>query len=82
MSDRATKVGLVDELENPINDLNPIPVAGFNSLVTEPFNSATVNSKNANGDPTQITYKFGATTVAVLTITYDGDGDLQSITKV
>ena len=52
------------------------------SLVTEEFDSVVITSKNADGCPTGIEYSFGGTLVATLTLTYDADGDLQSVTRV
>jgi hypothetical protein len=53
-------------------------------LVTQPFDYVVVVTKNAAGDPTQVVYKSGGAggvTVATLNITYDVDGDFQSVTS-
>ena len=36
---------------------------------------------NADGNPATITYKLGGATVAILTFTYDGNGNCTSIVR-
>lgn len=48
------------------------------------FDTIQVTAVNANNDPTTILYKTGGlagSTVATLTIAYDGSGDFQSVVK-
>jgi len=52
------------------------------SLVTEEFDSVVITSKNADGCPTGIEYSLAGVLVATLTLTYDVDGDLQSVSRV
>ena len=62
----------------------PWPVRDEAKLVPEIFDYIEILSKNANGDPTSVVYRTGGSggiPVATLTITYDGDGDVQSVAR-
>lgn len=68
------------------NGGSPIPVSGTvnigNMLVTVPFDYISLQPTGTN--PTTIIYKLGGasgTTVATLTLTYDANGNAQTITK-
>lgn len=55
-------------------------VAGF---LTEPYDYMDVTSINAAGDPLIIVYKSGGaagTTVRTLTLTYDANGNVDTVT--
>ena len=59
-------------------------VAEVNKLVPTQFDYIEVTSKNAEGCPTEVEYKTGGSggiVVATLTITYDVDGDLESVAR-
>lgn len=56
-------------------------VSTMNQLVPENFNGVFITSKNGNGDPLIVQYKQGLTIVATLTLSYDIDGDLESVVK-
>lgn len=56
-----------------------LDIMPVNSLVKKVFDNITITAKNANGDPLTVLYKLGMTTVATLSLTYDSDGDLQSV---
>ncbi|MDW8348101.1 MAG: hypothetical protein RML94_14155 [Bacteroidia bacterium] len=56
-----------------------IDIMPINALIKKVFDNITITAKNANGDPLTILYKLGMTTVATLSLTYDSDGDLQSV---
>lgn len=56
-------------------------LGGQGKLVTEDFDSVSVTSKNAEGCPLIVEYRLGTDLVATVTITYDVDGDLQSVSK-
>lgn len=48
------------------------------------YDTIQVTAVNANNDPTTVLYKSGGlsgSTVATLTIAYDGSGDFQSVVK-
>lgn len=62
----------------------PWLVAEVNKLVPKQYDYIEVLTKNVNGDPTSVQYKtggIGGTLVATLTIVYDVDGDLLSVTR-
>lgn len=62
----------------------PWPVRDEAKLVPEVYNYIEITSKNANGDPLTVEYKTGGAggvLVATLTITYDVDGDVQSVLR-
>lgn len=50
-------------------------------LITDPFDFIEIVSKNDDGEPTQIVYKFSGATVATIDIVYDSDGDIKTVTK-
>lgn len=53
-------------------------------LVTDPYDYVSVGNFTANDDPQTIIYKTGGaggTTVATLTLVYDGSNRLTSVTK-
>lgn len=88
-----TNTKLSDENGDPINSDNPLPVSKFNSLVTEPFDyvaltyieSATGETANGENEIETATYKNGGasgTTVAVITLTYNSNNKIESVTKV
>lgn len=53
----------------------------LNVLVPMPWDEIDIVSKNAFGEPTLVDYKKAGTTVATVTLTYDGDGDLRSVVR-
>jgi hypothetical protein len=62
----------------------PLQVRAMNELIPAIHDYVSITSKNANGDPLIIVYKTGGasgTTVATLTLTYDVDGDLSTVTR-
>ena len=63
-------------------DVNVIsPTGDKYKLVPVEFDEIDVTAKNSNGDPTTVVYKSAASTVATLTISYDSDGDFQSVVR-
>lgn len=54
---------------------------GLSSLVPFSYDQVAITSKNANGDPLIVLYKKSSVTIATLTLTYDGDGDLTNVTR-
>jgi len=49
--------------------------------IDKTYTSLKVDTKNDDGNPTQITIKNGLTTVRTLTISYDADGDFEELVK-
>ena len=67
---------LVDELATQTEIQ---PTSNVASVVKVPWDNFQVTAKNGAGCPTSTEYKLGSTLVATVTITYDVDGDLQSL---
>ena len=67
---------LVDELATKTEIQ---PTSNVASVVKAPWDNFQVTAKNGAGCPTSTEYKLGSTLVATVTITYDVDGDLQSL---
>lgn len=57
-----------------------IPVTNNVGFFTKPYNSVSVLTKSECGNPTTIKSTYSGTDVQLLTIVYDADGDLQSVT--
>jgi len=75
------KVGLdVHIIKDSSLDGSPAPVSAGN-IITEEFDSVAVTAKNSDGCPTTVEYSLAGDLIATLTITYDVDGDLQSVTR-
>ena len=49
--------------------------------IDKAYTSLKVDTKNDDGNPTQITIKNGVSTVRTLTISYDADGDFEELVK-
>ena len=68
-----------------VDSANPLPVAGFNSLVTSPYDYIAltyVASGNGAGEIETATYKdggSGGTTVATITLTYDSSDRIATV---
>lgn len=56
----------------------PVTVTGNIGFFTKPYNSISVVSKDACGNPTAIKSTYDGVDVQLLNIVYDADGDLQS----
>lgn len=56
-------------------------VTVLNELIPTAYDRITITSKNVNGDPLVVLYKSSGSTVATLTITYDGDGDIADVVR-
>lgn len=59
-----------------------LDVMPLNRLIRYPYDRIDIVSKNIDGDPTQIEFRSLGTLVATVNITYDADGDLQSVVVV
>lgn len=59
--------------------LDVVPV---NALVKKHYDSIVVTARNLDGDPTQIEYRLGTTVVKTMNITYNIDGDVDSVVVV
>lgn len=58
-----------------------LQVISFNQLVPAKFDKIEVLAKNIGGDPVSVRYSQTGTTVATLTIVYDLDGDISSVSR-
>lgn len=58
-----------------------LQVIAFNQLVPAKFDKIEILAKNISGDPTSVRYSQTGTTVATLSIVYDIDGDISSVTR-
>lgn len=56
-------------------------LSGSAGLVPFEFNDIEITSVNGNGDPTEVVYRNGDTTVATLDITYDLNDNVQRVTR-
>ena len=84
MSDRATRVAIVDELGKSINENNPLPVdisEGFDIPQYDRIEITYVASGNGEGEIETVVYKMGAVVVATLTLAYDSGDNLASVIK-
>ena len=59
-------------------DLTP---GATGSLISEEWDSVVVTSKNADGCPLTVEYSLAGSLIATITITYDVDGDLQTLVR-
>lgn len=59
-----------------------LDVMPLNRLIRSSYDQITITSKNIDGDPTQIEFRSLGALVATVNITYDADGDLQSVTVI
>jgi len=69
---------------SPVDGTNPLPVARFNALVPEIYDSISltyVTAGNGIGEIETVTYKLAAATQAVLTISYDANDNVSSVVK-
>jgi len=65
-----------------ISNANPIPTLGQVGLVTNPYDY--IDCGYVAGNMTSVVYKTGGAggaTIATLALTYDGDGNLDTVTK-
>lgn len=66
---------------------NPLAVMNFGNLVPSKYDYISltyVSGGNGDGEVETVTYKtggIGGTTVATLTLTYDADNNLSSVTR-
>jgi len=74
-----TNVKLEDLVDALATQTEIQPTSNVASVVKVPWDNFQVTAKNGAGSPTSIEYKLGLTLVATVTITYDADGDLQSL---
>lgn len=56
-----------------------LDVLPSNALVKKRYNSIVVTARNSDGDPTQIEFRLGTTVVQTVNITYNADGDVDSV---
>jgi hypothetical protein len=83
-TDGTLKVDIAGNSFGPIDVIvdNVVPVISENSLVPEVFDSVIMSPTGTN--PTTILYKTGGlsgTTVATLTLTYDGNNNIQTVVR-
>ena len=70
-----------------VKSTNPLPVLNFGSLVPDSYDYIAltyVAAGNGAGEVETVTYKdggAGGTTVAVLTLTYNSDDEVATITR-
>lgn len=64
-----------------VNSGGSINVLGLNQMIPAEFDSFHITAKTMAGDPQTIEYRKGMTVIATLTIAYDIDGDLESVTR-
>jgi hypothetical protein len=72
-----------EDTTTPANS-NPLPVKVLNQIVTEVYDYLAITYIGATDDIDTVTYKTGGaggTTVAVLTMAYDGSGRLDEVTR-
>lgn len=56
-----------------------LDVLPSNALVKKRYDSIVVTARNLDGDPTQIEFRLGSTVVQTLNISYNLDGDIDSV---
>ena len=67
-----------------LNTDNHLQVVNMGQLIPEQFDYVSLGGFNANDDPTSVVYKTGGsggTTIAIITLGYDGSYRLTSVTK-
>lgn len=65
-------------------DINPdgsINAINTSQLIPFKYDKIEILAKNANGDPLSVQYSQSGSTVATLTIVYDIDGDISTVTR-
>lgn len=67
--------------DNTITALSSFAAKTASSLVAVPFDNLGMTYVGLTSDIDTVTYKAGATTVAVLTLAYDGNGRLSGVTR-
>jgi hypothetical protein len=77
----AKRVVPVNQFGQVNSPASPSYSAQVNALVSDPFDTITVTAQDANSNPTSIAYSFKGNLVATLTITYDANGNFQSVAK-
>jgi hypothetical protein len=84
MADRATKVNLESVAEvviNPATDDTLKQILGFDVPVYDSITLTYVSAGNGAGEIETVVYKNGLTTVATLTLAYNSDDKLSTVTK-
>lgn len=78
-------INLNDESGNNYSNQNPLPTSTVSNLVSEEHDSIELTyvapGSNGEGEIETATYKNGATVVATLTLSYDAQGRIVSITR-
>lgn len=67
------------------DDKKVLRVAAFSNLVTENYDNILIGYVAAGpgtGEIGTVTFKLSSTTVAVLTLTYDGSNRLSTVTRI
>lgn len=59
-----------------------LDVVPANALIKKRYDSIVITARNADGDPTQIEYRLGTTVMQTVNITYNLDGDIDSVVVV
>lgn len=60
---------------------DPLIMRSVNDLVPQEFDEVEITAVNGSNDPTTIVYRKSTSTVATLTIVYDGLGDIQKVSR-
>lgn len=59
-----------------------LDVLPANAIVKRRYDSIVVTARNLDGDPTQIEFRLGTTVMQTMSITYNSDGDVDSVVVV
>lgn len=80
----AQNVNLRDENGNAFSETNPLTVSSMSDLVSEKYTNmqfSYVPSGNGVGEIQTVIYRNGATTIATLTLGYDAQNRITSVTR-